>query len=868
MIEQYMTLKVSTPDSLLFYRMGEFYELFFDDAITAAQELNITLTKRGKYLGKDIPMCGVPVHSADDYIRKLILAGHRIAICEQTENPSEAKKRGKNSIIKRNITRLVTPGTLTEETFLNPSQANYLMSLVSHNGHQCALAWIDISIGTFRVLETDVERLLADITRIDPQELITTEDILHNNKLQQILKSFDSILSPQSPIFFDQDAAEKRISHYYNLSKINQTSFTPLELSAISAAIAYIEKTQIKERPPLKFPEREEQSSTLFIDSATRLNLEIVRTLSGKREGSLITAIDRTLSSSGARTLIERLISPLTNKQHIEERLDSIAFFLKETNLCKSIRLEIKGLPDMARGLSRISLGRSGPRDFSVILHGLQKSQNIKKMFAHITPPEELKREIHTLNCLPHCLLSHLKKALADELPFSKRDGGFICSGYNIKLDEMRTLKNESRRFIAALQNRYASEINIKSLKIKHNNILGFFIEIPLSQSKNLPETHFIHRQSIANAARFTTSELVKLETRIANAAEKALSIELEIFDLLTANILSYASLLRQNAEALCVLDVSTSLAILAEEQGYCRPTIDNSLIFKIIGGRHPIVEQALRQQDARPFIANDCNLSPDQNNSLGSIRLLTGPNMGGKSTFLRQNALITIMAQMGSFVPARSAHIGIVTRLFSRVGASDNLAHGHSTFMVEMVETAAILNQADQRSLIILDEIGRGTSTFDGLAIAWATLEYIHEFTSCRTIFATHFHELTQLAKTFKRLYNNTMKVKEWNGNVIFLHEVSIGTADRSYGIQVAKLAGLPTVVIDRARDILLQLEKSEMPMKTHNQNPLLSSQKACLISQTLEGLNPNDLTPREALNKLYSLKHLYDKSKYQNKA
>jgi len=881
MMEQYYKIKADYPDCLLFYRMGDFYELFFEDAATASRTLGITLTKRGKHLGEDIPMCGVPVHAADDYLQKLIAAGHRVAVCEQTENPAEAKKRGAKSVVKRDVIRLVTPGTLTEEKLLDPTRANYLMALAqtkARDGAALALAWIDISTGIFRVASTRPERLLADIMRVDPQELIVADDVWQNSALRPVFDVIGRIAAPQPPSLFDGATAEARICSYYQVATLDGfASFARAELAAISAAIAYVEKTQIGERPPLMRPQQEDDSALLFIDPATRLNLELVRTLAGQRDGSLIKAIDRTVTSGGARLLGERLMAPLTSPEAIEERLDSVTFFLQDARLCQAVRLELKGLADLPRAVSRLAVGRGGPRDFAAIAHGLQAAQTIGELFNQAPTPPELTDAIQAICNVPAILLAHLEAALADDLPLLKRDGGFVRSGYHPELDEMRALRDESRRVIAAMQTRYAEETGIKNLKIKHNNILGYFIEVTAAQSAALTQTdaakaRFIHRQTMANAMRFTTTELAELESRIASAADKALTIELEVFDRLTVEVTAVAELLRQGAAALYILDVSAALATLAEEQGYCRPCIDNSLTFHVVGGRHPIVEQALRQQAADPFVANDCNLSPAANGVYGAIWLLTGPNMGGKSTFLRQNALIAIMAQMGSFVPAGSAHIGVVDRLFSRVGASDDLARGRSTFMVEMVETAAILNQAGQRSLVILDEIGRGTSTFDGLSIAWAALEYLHEANHCRAIFATHFHELTALAQKLPRLQNHTMKVREWKGDVVFLHEVGAGAADRSYGVQVARLAGLPAPVVSRARDVLAQLEQGEMSGKANKliddlplfsvaekTGPLPASDHtpgSSAIVQALQSLNPDGLTPREALDELYKLK------------
>ncbi|WP_216330591.1 MULTISPECIES: DNA mismatch repair protein MutS [Rhizobium/Agrobacterium group] len=877
MMEQYIEIKANNPGSLLFYRMGDFYELFFDDAVEASRSLGITLTKRGQHMGHDIPMCGVPVHAADDYLQKLILRGYRVAVCEQVEDPAEAKKRGSKSVVRRDVVRLVTPGTLTEEKLLSPTESNYLMALARIRGSaeaQFALAWIDISTGVFRLAETTLTRLLADIWRIDPRELIVADSLFHDEELRPVFDVLGRVAVPQPAILFDSATAEGRIARYFNVSTLDGFgTFSRVEMAAAAAAVAYVEKTQIAERPPLGAPERESAASTLFIDPATRANLELVKTLSGERDGSLLHALNRTVTGGGARLLAERLMSPLTDPEKINARLDAVAYLIDDVSLCDGLRDALKHVADMPRALSRLALERGGPRDLGAIRQGLVSAEKIAAILDDGLLPDELAMALKDLKALPGALEAMLGSMLADDLPLLKRDGGFLREGANPELDEVRALRDQSRRVIAGLQLKYADETGIKSLKIKHNNVLGYFIEVTAGNADVMMATdeakaRFIHRQTMAGAMRFTTTELADLESRIANAAAQALTMELEAFARMVEAVVQQAEAIKAGAAALATIDVASSLAYLATEQAYCRPIVDASMTFAIRGGRHPVVEQALRRQSAGPFIANNCDLSATEGGKNGAIWLLTGPNMGGKSTFLRQNALIAILAQIGSFVPAEAAHIGVVDRLFSRVGASDDLARGRSTFMVEMVETAAILNQATDRSLVILDEIGRGTATFDGLSIAWAAVEHLHEVNRCRGLFATHFHELTVLSEKLGRLSNATMRVKEWEGDVIFLHEVGPGAADRSYGIQVARLAGLPASVVERAREVLTKLEDADRKNPASqliDDLPLFQiavrreeTRKAgpSKVEEALKGFNPDEMTPREALDALYALK------------
>ncbi|ASP35181.1 DNA mismatch repair protein MutS [Labrenzia sp. VG12] len=883
MMAQFLEIKAANPDSLLFYRMGDFYELFFEDAEIASAALGITLTKRGKHQGDDIPMCGVPVHAADDYLQKLIAKGHRVSVCEQTEDPAEAKKRGSKSVVRREVIRLVTPGTLTEERLLDASSNNYLMALTRLKGGSLqgdavyGLAWIEMSTGTFQVAETDHQRLAADLAQVSPKELILADNLLQENELRLLAEQAGGALSPVPRAFFDSSTATDRLAHYFGVKTLDGFgTFSRAELSAAAGILSYIEKTQLGERPPLDPPVREAGAGRMLIDPATRANLELSRTLSGEKQGSLLATIDRTVTGGGSRLLASRLAGPLINVDAIQHRHDSVAFFLDNEIMRESLRQTLKGAPDMARALSRIALNRGGPRDILSIAQGLEAARSVLDQTASspVEIPAEIAAARASLEQAPHELGAELVAAIKEEPPLLKRDGGFISSDFNADLDELRALRDESRKVIAKLQADYSEELGVRSLKIKHNNVLGWFIEAPTAQTEKLTADpgRFIHRQTMAGAMRFTTTELADLESKIASAGERSLAIELEIFDRLAQAIIDAGEAIKSAAQGLGILDVSAALAKLAQEEGYVRPTVDDSRAFDIKGGRHPVVERALKKAGGESFVANDADLGPEADEDIGHIWLITGPNMAGKSTFLRQNALIAVLAQMGAFVPAASAHIGVVDRLFSRVGAADDLARGRSTFMVEMVETAAILNQAGDRSLVILDEIGRGTATFDGLSIAWATIEHLHEVNRSRALFATHYHELTALSAKLERLSNATVSVKEWNGEVIFLHEIVPGAADRSYGIQVAKLAGLPASVVERSKQVLGQLEEQDRRSPAENlidELPLFASIAPPPPSATgfaepdpfadaLDEIDPDDMTPREALEALYQLKKL----------
>jgi len=874
---QFIEIKAANPDCLLFYRMGDFYELFFEDAEIAARALGIVLTKRGKHHGQDIPMCGVPIHRSDEYLHRLIALGHRVAVCEQLEDPAEAKKRGSKSVVRRDVVRLVTPGTLTEDSLLDARRNNYLLAVararLSSVGEEArfALAWIDISTGEFRITETTRAALAAEIARLEPSEIIVSDALYSEADLVPYWRSLPAV-TPLTRDVFDSATAERRLTTFFSVATSDAFgTLTRLELTAAAACVTYVERTQLGQRPPLSPPMRESAGASMAIDQATRGNLELTRTLGGERRGSLLDAIDRTVTSAGSRLLAQRLSAPLTASAEIDRRLDAVAAFVNDLPVRADMRSRLQAAPDLARALARLALGRGGPRDLAAVRDGVEAAVALTTALAALKEtPAEIADAVKACRRPSAALASELARALGDELPLIKRDGGFVREGYDAALDELRALRDESRRVIAALQARYADETGIKALKVRHNNVLGYFVEVTAQHGDKLMapplNATFIHRQTLAGQVRFTTTELGELEAKIASAADRALGLELDVFERLSAAVIAENDAIKDCAEALARLDVAGALAQLAAERDYARPEIDDSHAFTIEGGRHPVVEQALAR-DGTPFVANDCDLSPPAETAAGRIWLITGPNMAGKSTFLRQNALIAIMAQMGSFVPARRAHIGVVDRLFSRVGAADDLARGRSTFMVEMVETAAILNQAGPRALVILDEIGRGTATFDGLSIAWATVEHLHDVNKCRSLFATHFHELTALSARLPRLHNATVKVKEWKGDVVFLHEVTAGAADRSYGIQVAKLAGLPAAVIERAKLVLAKLEQEDRAApKGFEDLPLFATpfktpQAADAgaheaLVKALAALNPDDMSPREAMEALYALK------------
>ncbi len=881
MMEQYLRIRRAHPGCLLFYRMGDFYEMFFDDAVVAAEVLDIALTKRGQHLGDDIPMAGVPVHAAEQYLHRLIANGHRVAVCEQLEDPAQARRRGAKSVVKRDVVRVVTPGTLTEDSLLDARRHNYLAALAEAQ-RALGLAWVDMSTGEVWLQPMGMGDVAAALARIAPGEILLPDTLAQRPELFETLGDVKEALTVVPASRFNSNNAQRRLQSLYGVQALDAFGVpSRAEVAAAGALIDYLELTQVGRLPRLAPPQRLPPAGTagalMEIDAATRRNLELMRTLAGEPKGSVLSVIDRTVTAGGARLLAERLSAPLTDPAAIAQRADMVAFFCADDWLRQDVRTHLRGCPDLQRALSRLSLGRGGPRDLAAVRDALSRVSVLRHSMQSPSlapPPASVAAALEDLGH-PDILVDRLTRALEPTPPVHARDGNFIVAGYLGELDEQRALRNESKRVIGSLETRYRDLCGVTSLKIRHNNVLGYFVEVSQTHASKLMgesgvrnDLPFVHRQTMANAVRFTTVELSELQDRIGRAAERALAIEIRLFEDLNKEVLNRAEEIAQTARAFAALDVGSALADLAVARRYCRPIVSDDTVFDIDGGRHPLVEAMLEADAGAEFVPNDCDLSDREDAGTGRLWLVTGPNMAGKSTFLRQNALIAVLAQMGSYVPARAARIGVVDRLFSRVGAADDLARGRSTFMVEMVETATILNQATPRSLVILDEIGRGTATFDGLSIAWAAVEHLHDVNRCRTLFATHYHELTALAARLSHLACYTMRVKEWQGEVVFLHEVEAGAADRSYGIHVARLAGLPQTVIGRAEEILGLLQQGEQGSaltRLADDLPLFAAQPTSRrtpseIETMLAELDPDALTPKDALELVYKLRSRLD--------
>nr|WP_114952941.1 DNA mismatch repair protein MutS [Sphingosinicella terrae] len=848
MMAQYLTLKAETEGCLLFYRMGDFFELFFDDAKIAAQCLDIALTARGEHEGEPIPMCGVPIHAAESYLARLIKAGHRVAIAEQTESPAEARKRGSKSVVNRAIVRVVTAGTLTEEALLDSRAANWLAA-VARTGERYGLAAADISTGRFELSSVPAASLDAELARLAAAEIIAAEPL---PGAQERRTGFDSL------------AAERRLKERFAVATLD--GFGQFDRAALCAAgglLAYLDEVARESLPFLRPPVSRSAGDHMMIDAATRESLELTISASGTRAGSLLACVDRTVTGAGARLLAADLGAPLLERLRIEARLDLVGLFERDPGLREWARRQLRALPDIGRSLGRLAAGRGGPRDLAQLRDGLSEARRLHDRLAEIVDPPVL------LAGLLPCLTGHgalvdlLSRALVPSPPLDAAQGGYIAEGFDSALDALRATGGEGRRAIAALEARYRDQTGISVLKIRHNAVLGYHIEVPARHADRLmaAESGFTHRQTLAGVVRFNAPDLHEQAMRVTQAGSHALAAEAEHLALLVAEALGRAEAIAAAADSLARLDVAAGLAERAVEGGWTRPRLVDDNRFEIEGGRHPVVEDAVRGAGGR-FVANDCRLLEDSR-----LWLVTGPNMGGKSTFLRQNALIAVLAQAGAYVPAVSATLGLVDRLFSRVGASDNLARGRSTFMVEMVETAAILAQASPRSFVILDEVGRGTSTYDGLAIAWAVVEAIHDKSRCRCLFATHYHELTRLAERLDALTLHHVRAREWKGELVLLHELAPGPADRSYGIAVAKLAGMPPDVLARARSVLAKLEEGRAATggiaAGLDDLPLFAAAareepQADALHVALAEVEPDSLSPREALETLYRLKRL----------
>jgi DNA mismatch repair protein MutS len=860
LMAQYLALKAQYTDCLLFFRLGDFYELFFDDAVTASRILDIALTKRGQHAGKDIPMCGVPVHAYENYLAKLIKSGQRVAVCEQMETPDEAKQRAKatkgKAIVTRDVVRIVTPATITEDTLLESAATYHLLAYAEAQGG-AALAWIDLSQATPYVRTLDAADLPAELARLEPREILVPERCAALPIFQPYKHGLRTVPDARA----GGSGADTRLAARYGVQSLTPFGdFNRAAMAALAMLVDYIDLTQKQTATPLLPPVLANTAPTMALDAATRRNLELTRTLNGDRAGSVLATIDRTVTAAGARQLATDISAPLATRSAIEQRYALVRDGVQHTVLRADIRNTLATMPDVERALTRLLLGRGGPRDLQSIAIALQSAARVRSLLAGATGT--LSPSLVALaQTLPDLSRLHdgLLRALSDDVPYLARDGGFIRPGYSAALDELVLLRDDSRRLIAGLQTKYAELSAVPTLKVRHNNIFGYYIEVTPAQADKLAAQRdmFIHRQTLASGVRFTTAELADLDKRVADAADRAIALELKLFDDLVQSITAAQRDVRLLATLLARLDVSMALAQLAVDENYVEPQLTDGTDFAVTAARHPVVEAALKAKHGPAFVPNTCTLQNDE-----TLWLLTGPNMAGKSTFLRQNALLVILAQMGSFVPAASARLGLVDRLFSRVGAADDLARGQSTFMVEMVETATILHQATARSLVILDEIGRGTATYDGLSIAWATLEYLAQKTGCRALFATHYHELTALQEKLPHLACYTLGTTEHEGDLIFLHEVKRGTADRSYGIHVAQLAGLPRTVIARAEQILTTLESSAGTKPTAALSALpplnTTSLPAAKPSPTvlkLKALDVDALSPKDALDMLYQL-------------
>ncbi len=852
MMAQYHRLKAEAGDALLFYRMGDFFELFFDDAKAAAATLDIALTSRGSDGGAPIAMCGVPVHSADAYLARLIRAGHRVAIAEQIESPAEARKaRGSKALVDRAIVRLVTPGTLTEDVLLEAGAANWLAA-VARAGDEWGIAAADISTGRFELVACGPGEMKSELARLAPAEIIASAKV-------------PGIATTRGISGFESMVGERALLARFGVATLDGFgSPGRAELAAAGGLLAYLDSTQKQAAAFLSAPRRIARGAAMAIDPATRDSLELCRTQSGSIAGSLLGAIDRCVTAPGRRMLAADLSAPLTERRAIESRLALVQWLHDDPLRRERVRAALKTLPDLGRALARLVAGRGTPRDLASLRDGLLASAALQVELACAAPCPDLLASLLPALGGHATLTDELGLALVASPALDAAKGGYIAPGFDAALDALRDASSDGRRAIAALEARYREATGVAALKIRHNAVLGYHVEVAARHADRLmaPDSGFTHRQTLAGVVRFNSPDLHAEASRVVEAGAHALAAEAAHFEALTERAVAYAPRIATTADAIARIDVAASHAQRAAEGQWCLPSLVDHPCIELDAARHPVVEDALHQAGER-FVANDLSLG-----AADRLWLITGPNMGGKSTFLRQAAIAAVLAQAGSYVPAARATIGIVDRLFSRVGAADNLARGRSTFMVEMVETAAILASATPHSLVILDEIGRGTSTYDGLAIAWAVVEAMHDTIRCRTLFATHYHELTRLAGRLDSLSLHHVRAREYKGDLILLHEVAPGPADRSYGIAVAKLAGVPRNVLARAKSVLARLEAGrdatggiaagldDLPLFAATANAPDPPRDP--LADALGAINPDTLTPRDALEALYALKRL----------
>lgn len=839
MMQQYIHIKAQHKDYLLFYRMGDFYELFFDDAILSANELDITLTKRGKHLGQDVPMCGVPYHASEFYINKLLKKGYSIAICEQIESPEEAKKRGYKSIVQREVVRIITPGTIMEEVLLASKESNFLI-VITTSGENLAIALADISVGSFSVETMNRDALPIELARIMPKEIILPDMLFYDGFIMKHIEKLSVTKRPDS--IFDYNRCHKNILEFYNISFIDSMgNFSHDEIIAAGALIEYLKFTQKSAMPRLQNLTRVISSNFMQIDPATRYNLEITK---GIRDDSrsLLSVLDKTVTGAGGRLLTVYLSSPLTNPRMINTRLDNVEGFITFSEVRTKVRGLLISFPDIERAISRINAGRTTIKDLFYIRDGLATMLKVADIIHGRGMPTSIQSFIIEIPPFDK-LYQELNRSLTSDLNMINDDKSVIRDGFDPGLDRLYDIKNNTQDRINQLRDKYRRSTGITTLKISKNNVLGYFVEVSSSNASKITNDQFKHKQTLGSVVRYSTDELQLLETDIIMCNTKIVRIEEEILHNLYKTVSINAELISAVSNCIASIDVFAALAELAICNGYTRPLVDNSFAFEVIAGYHPMVQEVMKNR----FIPNNCNLNEEDR-----IWLITGPNMAGKSTFLRQNAIICILAQIGSFVPAEKAHIGVIDKLFSRIGASDNISSGQSTFMVEMLETAYITRSATNQSLIIMDEIGRGTSTYDGLAIAKAVVEYVHNTICSRMLFATHYHEMCLLESQLLNLSCHTMKVVEWNNKITFVHEVILGRADRSYGIHVAQLAGMPLRILEGAYQVLQDLEKMSSESKA------IANPKLEKLHQEISQLDIDNITPKLAMNILFQLKEL----------